>query len=213
MSIYMIRKNALFCKLIHIRSSSDALFGAFMASFRPEQEACPVCGSRGNCRIHAYYGRHLVDFVHGRHIRHEVSILRLACTGCGSTHAVIPDFIIPYSSYGLLFVLRLLAEAFRGSTSVESLCERFCITRNQFYHWLALWKQHKQQWLGLLSDLVTSSAAFLGTLTGMPRFSSFSSSFFRKCAVSFLQSHKDQQRCAKKHRAGSGASGRPPIWQ
>lgn len=211
MPTYMIRKNSLFCKLIHIKSSSGALFAAFMASFRPEQEVCPVCGSKGNCQIHAYYGRHLVDFVHGRRIRHDVSILRLVCTGCGSTHAVIPDFIIPYSSYGLIFVLRLLAEAFRGSASVESLCERFCITRNQFYHWLALWKQHKQQWLGLLSDLEISNAAFLGTLTGMPCFSAFSSSFFLKCALSFLQTHKDQQRCAKKHKAGNTGPGRPFI--
>ena len=31
----MIRENSLFCKLIRIKSSSKALFGSFMAGFRP----------------------------------------------------------------------------------------------------------------------------------------------------------------------------------
>ena len=37
----MIRENSLFCKLIRIKNSSKALFGSFMAGFRPKLQTCP----------------------------------------------------------------------------------------------------------------------------------------------------------------------------
>ena len=86
----MIRKNSLFCKLIHIKSSSKVLFDSYMVSFRLELETCPFCGSKGNCRIHAYYGRKIVDFIQGRPLRTDICILRLICS-CGHTHAILPN--------------------------------------------------------------------------------------------------------------------------
>lgn len=186
----MIRKNSLFCKLIRIKSSTKQMFAAFMADFQPELETCPCCGARGNCRIHAYYGRAVTDFVDGRPAKEELTVLRLAC-GCGHTHAVLPDFIVPYSGYGLLFLLRLLAEYFLGTGSVERLCERFAITRNQLYKWLKLWQSQKEQWLGLLASMETSSRAFLLSLVRMGRYSDFASAFARRFTTSFLQSHRN----------------------
>jgi len=186
----MIRKNALFCKLIRIKVSSKYLFDTFMASFRPEQETCPCCGAKGNCRIHAYYGRGITDFIDGKPVRHEITILRLVCD-CGHTHAILPDFIVPYSGYGLFFLLRVLAEHFLGLASVEQLCERFSITRNQFYKWLKLWRSQKEEWLGLLSSMGTSSRAFLLSLVRMGSYSEFASAFVRRFTRSFLQSHRN----------------------
>lgn len=162
-----------------------------MASFCPEKQACPICGSNGNCQIHAYYGRRIIDFIHGVPVTMEVTVLRLICSSCGHTHAVLPDLVIPYSSYGLFFILRVLAEAFLYISSLERLCERFHITRNQFYKWKQLWNQHKQEWLGLLEDSETSALAFLRDITVRSEFSSFASSFTEKTSYSFLQSHRN----------------------
>lgn len=186
----MIRENSLFCKLIRIKSSSKTLFDSFMASFRPELQTCPCCGAKGSCRIHAYYGRSLVDFVGGVPVHHDLCILRLVCS-CGHTHAILPDFIIPYSGYGLFFILRLLAEYFAHLYSLEQLCERFSVTRNQFYHWLDLWKSQKEEWLGLLVSQETSGRSFIKSLLLMPSYSDFASAFVRRFAKSFLQSHKN----------------------
>ena len=186
----MIRENSLFCKLIRIKSSSKTLFDSFMASFRPELQTCPCCGAKGSCRIHAYYGRSLVDFVGGFPVRHELCILRLVCS-CGHTHAILPDFIIPYSGYGLFFILRLLAEYFAHLYSLEQLCERFSVTGNQFYHWLDLWKSQKEEWLGLLVSQETSGRSFIKSLLLMSSYSNFASAFVRRFAKSFLQSHKN----------------------
>ena len=186
----MIRENSLFCKLIRIKSSSKALFGSFMAGFRPELQTCPCCGARGSCRIHAYYGRSLVDFISGAPVRHSLCIMRLICT-CGHTHAILPDFIIPYSGYGLFFILRVLAEYFLRLSTVERLCERFSLTLSQLRRWLELFRMQKDEWLGLIASLETSSLSFLKSLLTVHGYSGFASAFVRRFAKSFLQSHKN----------------------
>ena len=186
----MIRENSLFCKLIRVKSSSKALFDSFMDGFRPELQTCPWCGTKGSCRIHAYYDRSLVDFMGGAPVRHSLCIMRLICT-CGHTHAILPDFIIPYSGYGLFFLLRVLAEYFLRLSTVEKLCERFSITLAQLRRWLRLFQAHKEQWLGVLSSMEASGLSFLKALLTQTAYSVFASAFVRRFTKSFLQSHKN----------------------
>lgn len=54
---------------------------------------CPLC--RGDCIRHGFYERYII-------VGQEnllIVILRLKCKGCGKTHAVIPEFLRPYSPY------------------------------------------------------------------------------------------------------------------
>ena len=121
----------------------------------------------------------------------NVTVLRLVCESCGHTHAILPDPIIPYSTYSLFFILRVLAEAFAGFLTREQLCERFGITASQLYKWLSLFRQHKQEWLGLLSSAEIPDPIFLRRLCSLEPFSCFAKEFFLKCMVSFLQSHSN----------------------
>ena len=98
----MIRKNSLFYKLIRIKSSSKLLFDSFMAGFRPEMESCPVCRASHSCTTHASYERNLIDFIQGRPVYHTIKVIRVICS-CGHTHAILPDLIIPYNTYGVFF--------------------------------------------------------------------------------------------------------------
>lgn len=162
-----------------------------MSSYRPELDTCPWCGAKGDCSVHAYYGRGITDFIGGQPARHDITVTRVMCGSCGHTHAILPDIIIPYSGYGLFFILRVLAEHFLRLSAVEKLCERFQITRNQFYKWLRLWKAQKEEWLGMLLSMETSGRSFLRSLLRMPCYSDFASGFVRRFARSFLQSHKN----------------------
>lgn len=108
----MIRKNSPFCKLIRIKTSSKFIFDSYMAVFQPELETCPVCGSCGNCHVHAYYDRSVIDFRNGRKVTDSLCVLRLICDSCHHTHALLPDILIPYASYSLMFILRVLGECF-----------------------------------------------------------------------------------------------------
>lgn len=162
-----------------------------MEQFKPEWETCPLCGSTGNCHIHDYYGRSIVDFRAGRQQKSGLCVLRVFCDSCKHAHAILPDIIIPYSSYSLFFVLRILGEYFAGLFTIEQLCERYGISQNQLFKWLALWKSHKQEWLGILSDAETSDLLFLKKLISSGCFSSFSEEFIRRFSHSYLQSHKN----------------------
>ncbi|MFQ7288271.1 MAG: DUF6431 domain-containing protein [Lacrimispora saccharolytica] len=51
-----------------------------------------------------------MDFIHGKPVTQEITVLRLVCVSCGHTHAVLPDMIIPYSGYGLFFILLVLCQ-------------------------------------------------------------------------------------------------------
>lgn len=160
-----------------------------MAKFQPNLETCPICGSSGNCHIHDYYDRSIIDFIHGNTHKDHLCVLRVFCDSCCHAHAILPDVIVPYSSYSLFFILRLLGEYFANLYSVEILCERFGITTNQFYKWLALFKEHKREWLGLLADAETSNISFLRGIASRESYSNFSMLFIRYFCVSFLQSH------------------------
>ena len=148
-----------------------------MALFRPELETCPICGSTGNCHIHDYYARSIIDFQTGKRIKSDLCVMRVFCDSCEHAHAILPDVIIPYSSYSLLFILRLLGQYFAGRFTMEQLCERYQISQNQFYKWLALWKSHKQEWLGILTDQEVSDFSFLKRIVLMVSASSFSMGF------------------------------------
>ena len=187
----MIREKSLFCKLFRIKNNLKYLFNLYMDGFSPGREVCPLCGAKGQCKIHAYYDRNLVGFAGGRPMWEKILILRVICESCGHTHAILPDIIIPYDSYSLFFILRVLGERFVLKTTVDRLCERFCITRNQFYKWLKLWREHKKLWLGVLNSLETTSRSFLKALTTMESLSEFTAAFISTYAHSFLQSHRN----------------------
>ena len=162
-----------------------------MAKFQPHLETCPICGSTGNCHIHDYYGRSIIDFRSGVQKKSNLCVLRVFCDSCNHAHAILPDVIIPYSSYSLFFVLRILGEYFSDLYTIEQLCERYGISRNQLFKWVALFKAHKKEWLGILADAETSDLSFLKNLAAAGSYSSFSMEFIRRSSRSFLQSHRN----------------------
>ncbi len=162
-----------------------------MDRYRPELDTCPYCSSKGNCRIHAYYRRKIAVFQGGSVVWEKVTVMRVRCSSCGHTHAVLPDIIIPYSRHGLLFILKVLASHFSGQFSIEKICERFSINHNTFFKWLSLWHRHKDLFLGRLTSFQTDSRSFMAQITEQQDYSAFASSFVRSFAVSFLQSHKN----------------------
>lgn len=162
-----------------------------MDHYRPERDTCPFCSSKGNCHIHAYYKRRIGTFREGSVAWETVTVMRVRCSGCGHTHAVLPDVIIPYARYGILFVLKVLSSHFSRQFSIEKICERFSICRNTFFKWLSLWHKHKDLYLGRLTSSETSSRSFMAQVTEQQDFSAFASSFVRSFAVSFLQSHRN----------------------
>lgn len=187
----MIRKNLLNCNLIRIKKSTKDLFDSCMASFDIHSEECPKCHRRGDCHVHCYYDRFVVDFIGGTPIFHVLRILRVICKCCGHTHAIIPAPIIPYSTYSLFFILRVLAEYFMKIRSIVSICDTFDISPTQLYRWVRLYQDHRREWQGLLKSITQDSLASLKELVSLSPFSYFDRVFLQKTTLSFMQSHKN----------------------
>ena len=160
-----------------------------MRTFRPEKEVCPACRQRGACHIHAYYNRFIVDFINGAPVTSVLRIMRVRCS-CGSTHAILPDPVIPYRSHSLFFILRVLSEYFRRK-NVLRLCDKYLISVSQLYRWKKIFLIHRREWLGLLKASSSTPSSFITELLRVSPFKDFSQPFFMLTTMSFFQSHRN----------------------
>lgn len=192
----MIRKNQINCKLIREKRPGKTILKECMDSFRPEAETCPYCGCKGEMHVHAYYGRTLIDFIDGHPEETDLCVCRLICDYCKtpSTHAILPDPIIPYCRHSLFFILRVLAEHAMHLRPVERICEVFKISLKTFYRWQKLFEQHRSEWQGLLAATESSIRAAILELVRKEPFCGFAATFFRQTGFSILQSHANPAR-------------------
>lgn len=134
----MIRQHKLFCKLFSTKISTKGICAEDAAFWECGTMVCPVCASRRNCVPHGGYTRSLIEYEGGKVVYGRVQIRRVRCGSCGHTHAILPDHIVPYSTYSLQFILQVLAEYFLGLRTVEQLCRRYAISASMLYQWKAL---------------------------------------------------------------------------
>ena len=169
-----------------------------MEKFVPQTEVCPFCGSSGYCRFFASYDRFLIDFINGCIHQRLVRIRRVRCESCGHTHAILPDFIVPYCQYSLSFILQALRVYFLRLKTVRSLCDTFSISPQLFYRWLHVFGKHKTWHLGTLVSAETEPADFLTTILCYDPLSDFLAQFLAKNLFSFLQNHANPANCSRK---------------
>lgn len=183
----MIRAFGLFCKLNLINLTAYEAFLRTMSAVNIHDYACPFCScARPDWQKHASYERFLISFEHGLIVTYTVTVIRYKCPSCGHTHAILPEHLIPYSSYSLPFILTVLRDYYTRPVSVESVCSKYDISVSTLYAWHSLFLTHKKLWLGLLEDYLSSSIHFLGVLLPFPS-RPFLSGFFSAMRYSFLQ--------------------------
>lgn len=193
----MIRLNALDCKLkntiLHIRS----LFRQSLQQNPLFLLVCPYCGGKGTCRPRGSYERNLVTFPDKVPEVIRLKIPRVQCS-CGKSHALLPDFIVPYLSYALPMILQILSDYFQRRLTIHGICEKYLVSPPLIYRLKKLFLLHKKQWLGILRDMALSAPDFIEELrTGS--YARFQNAFLRLTAYSFLQSHKNPANCERPH--------------
>ena len=113
-----------------------------MKKFMPEKERCPFCNAIGQCRLFASYDRHVVAFINGNVISSILRIRRVRCT-CGHTHAILPDFIVPYRHYTLPFILLVLKAWFTRSMTLQEILETYGVSYKVLKKWRDIYGKHK----------------------------------------------------------------------
>ena len=195
----MIRLYEAICKAYFNELTERQMFQKATDSFSHLKEACPKCGAKGKLSEHGDYGRYLVSFEEGEITVSLVSPDRFYCSSCGTSHALLPDIIIPYGRYSLLFVLAVLIAYFERAVTVANICEKFGIAVSTIYDWKERIALHKELMLGALINQKHGMHAYVLWLVGSGDLSGILRRFFRKYGFSFMQ-------C----RSESAARSRPP---
>jgi transposase-like protein len=184
----MIRVFGLFCKLNLINLSAHEVFLRAMLVVNILDHPCSFCScTHPDWQKHASYERYLISFEHGHTVTYVVTITRYKCPSCGHTHAILPEHLIPYSSYSLPFILTVLRDYYTRPITVEKLCSEYGIAVSTLYAWHSLFLTHKKLWLGLLEDYISSPDTFLSELLPFPSWQLLNG-FFTSMRYSFLQS-------------------------
>lgn len=77
---------------------------------------CPKCGSVGLFHNHATYDRYLFN-----NSEEIITIQRIRCEVCESTHALLPDIIVPYRYFSSPFILKLFDLYLKESLSISKI--------------------------------------------------------------------------------------------
>lgn len=162
----MIRVFDLFCKLNTIRISDQKWFDQAVSSLLLSDQPCPCCNSKGNLIPHDRYPRYMVTLKNGKVHTVLLNVPRVKCMSCGHTHALLPEMLIPYSSYSLRFVLKVLEAYFLHLHTVEEICGACQIAHSTLYAFRDLFLSHKQLILGILEHAQEKAADFIRGMDG-----------------------------------------------
>ncbi len=79
---------------------------------------CPKCELTHLQPMQSTYQRNIIFKIDNILIKIKIPVSRLKCSNCGTTHAVLPDFCVPFKQYSEQAILEIASEASASSTEV-----------------------------------------------------------------------------------------------
>ncbi len=108
---------------------------------QPFDYICPKCGARAKFHRHGTYDRFITSLSPtGEIVFETLTILRLKCQSCTSTHSILPGDIIPFQIYSLSVVLFLCQQIFINKVSLRKAEEQTKCSIRMIYQKLYLLK-------------------------------------------------------------------------
>ena len=183
----MIRLFTSLCKSVLEKLSDKAIYQEVIGGFKYHNVQCPGCCAVGKLQSHGDYYRNFVFPDGEKIIESSLSPLRFKCVSCNTTHALLPDIIVPYSPYSLRCMLTVLVAYFERTVTVAAVCANYGIAVSTLYEWKNRLLEHKDLLLGMLQSKKEPVQAFLQSLFASTQLSEQLSNFFCRYAFSFLQ--------------------------
>ena len=90
---------------------------------------CPKCNKKHLSPFQSRYQRNIIFKISNLLIHIKIPVFRMKCSNCGSTHAVLPDFCIPFKRYSKQAIIEIAIEA--SETSTENISEKLNIDPKQ----------------------------------------------------------------------------------
>lgn len=127
-----------------------------------------TCGRKGCLIRYGHYKRY-VKFMSDMVL---ISVQRVRCTECGSTHALLPSLLVPYSQIPLKDQQEILDNAGRGRVPHSVMERNLLIDENNIKHIIRQFKKHWEQ------RLLSIGCSLLDPLT-VPCLHAFSRQFMQ----------------------------------
>lgn len=81
---------------------------------------CPKCGKKHLIPMPSSYQRNIIFKIENIFLKFKICVPRLKCSNCGSTHAVLPSFCVPFKQYSKQAILEIAIQATESSTETVS---------------------------------------------------------------------------------------------
>jgi len=115
---------------------------------------CPKCGAKHLFTRHGSYERNICFMDNHNNICEEkICILRLKCTSCDGTHAVLPNDVIPYCIYSFSFVIKVLSKYYLENSKISDICSIFCISFQLIYGFISKFIEFLDSAFSVLKNL------------------------------------------------------------
>jgi len=193
---YMIHRNPHFGKIFRpVLKHGRKIYDGYIKKLDLFEVKCNDCQCRGECIRYGRYDRGYFLFPEDADSNERIFIQRVLCKACGVTHAILPEEIVPYAQYSIIFMLLVLEQYFlRPEThrTVQEICDEFRITPPLLYRWKKAFKKDKDKYLGVLeSDKYTELEA-LSWLKDLPNYGKgFAAGFLEKTERMPMQTHRN----------------------
>lgn len=97
---------------------------------------CPCCKAKNKLVKYGKYCRNVSVLVDNSIENYCISVQRVICKSCGSTHALLPDFIVPYKIMDIFSIAKIVQNA--CETSAYKLAETINLSFQTIYSYIAL---------------------------------------------------------------------------
>jgi hypothetical protein len=99
---------------------------------------CPKCGAKHAFTRHGSYERNICYIDDLKNIvDRRIKILRVKCSSCNSTHAILPNDIIPYCIYSFSFIISVLTDYYSANHKISDICSNFSISFQILYMFIS----------------------------------------------------------------------------
>lgn len=96
------------CKLVNPKNYKD-VYNQGVEQYHYEIEVCDKCSHVGFHK-HGTYPRNIIIYEEEL----VLEIVRIKCTQCGRTHALIPNFAVPYCQYSVMDMINIITLTFKA---------------------------------------------------------------------------------------------------
>lgn len=141
----MIKTYTFYCKQLY-----QEIYNKFIETLNFSSLTCSACDFRGGCQRHAFYKR-TIKTEDGKK---DIRILRVKYSHCHATHALLPNWIVPYSHHLIVDQIEIIRAFESGTTPHQITPSNPEINIWSIIHIIKQYQYHWQERLLAMKDSV-----------------------------------------------------------